>query len=126
MPLVKTPAIANAVNAGSRLRRATGVSQCMQRLCGTDVAVQHFQADANEKAAGEGGLLRDVWCLELAHQEQDQKHDDDEAKAATAVIAGAVEWAAADPAKSAEQGDNKNDQNDCANGHLDSSGDVWN
>jgi hypothetical protein len=50
-----------------------------------------------------------------AHEHQDQKNYDDEAQAAAAVIAGTVEWRAADATKAAEENKNQNNQNDRTN-----------
>jgi hypothetical protein len=52
-----------------------------------------------------------------AHEHQDQQNYDYEAQAATAVIAGAIEWRAADTTKAAEENKNQNNQNDCTNWH---------
>src|ERR1700679_1876378 len=56
--------------------------------------------------------------LESSEQQQDQQNDDDKAEAAATVIAGAIEWAATYAAEAAEQCDNKNNKNDCSNGHA--------
>jgi len=56
--------------------------------------------------------------LESSEQQQDQEDHDDKAEAAAAIISGAVERPAANTAKAAEQGDNKNNENDCSYGHV--------
>jgi hypothetical protein len=45
-----------------------------------------------------------------AEQNQDQKDNDNEAQAATAVIAGPVEWAAAKSAETSKQDDDQDDE----------------
>ena len=52
-----------------------------------------------------------------AHEHQDQQNYDDEAQAAAAVIAGTVEWRAAEAADATEKDQNQNDENDCPNRH---------
>jgi hypothetical protein len=52
-----------------------------------------------------------------AEQNQDQKHNDHEAQAAAAVIASAVEWAAAKSAETAEQDDDQDDEQNGSDRH---------
>ena len=53
------------------------------------------------------GLVREN--SNLAHENQDQQNYDDEAQAAAAVIAGTVEWRAANAADATEKDQNQND-----------------
>jgi hypothetical protein len=50
-----------------------------------------------------------------AHEHQDQQNYNYEAQAATAVIAGAIEWRATDTTNAAEENKNQNNQKDCTN-----------
>jgi hypothetical protein len=52
-----------------------------------------------------------------AEQNQDQKHNDNEAQAAAAVIAGTVEWAAAKSAESSKQDDDQDDEQNGSDRH---------
>jgi hypothetical protein len=52
-----------------------------------------------------------------AEQNQDQKHDDNEAQAATAVVAGAIERTATKPAEASEQDDDQDDEQNGSNRH---------
>jgi hypothetical protein len=52
-----------------------------------------------------------------AEQNQDQKDNDHEAQAATAVIAGPVEWAAAKSAETAKQDDDQDDEQNGSDRH---------
>ena len=47
-----------------------------------------------------------------SEQQQYQQDDDDEPEAAAAIVSGAIERPAANAAKAAKQGDNKNDEYD--------------
>jgi hypothetical protein len=53
----------------------------------------------------------------LAEQKQNQKNDDHDAQAATAVIAGAVEWAAAKTAEPSKQDDDQDNEQNGSDGH---------
>src|SRR5580704_9744129 len=52
-----------------------------------------------------------------AEQKQNQKNDDHDAQAAAAVIAGAVEWAAAKPAEPSKQDDDQDDEQNGSDRH---------
>jgi hypothetical protein len=52
-----------------------------------------------------------------AHEDQDQQNYDDETQATAAVIAGTVEWRAANAADAAEKNQNQNNEDDCPNRH---------
>ena len=53
-----------------------------------------------------------------AHQQQNEQDDDDETKPTTPGVAGPVEWAAADTTTATEKCDDQNDENNCADAHL--------
>jgi hypothetical protein len=52
-----------------------------------------------------------------AEQKQNQKDDDHDAQAATAVIAGPVEWAAAKSAETSKQDDDQDDEQNGSDRH---------
>jgi hypothetical protein len=52
-----------------------------------------------------------------AEQNQDQKHNDNEAEAATAVIAGPIKWTAAESAEPAKQDDDQDDEQNGSDRH---------
>jgi hypothetical protein len=52
-----------------------------------------------------------------AEQKQNQKDDDHEAQAATAVVAGAVEWTAAKSAETSKQDDDQDDEQNGSDRH---------
>src|SRR5580704_12679469 len=60
-----------------------------------------------------------------AEQDQNQKDDNHDAQPAATVVAGAVEWPAAEPAESPQQDDDQDDEQNSSNRHVIVSKCLW-
>ena len=56
--------------------------------------------------------------LDSAHQQEHEQHDDDETKPATTIVTGPIEGTAANTTEATEQRDDQDDENNCADAHL--------
>jgi len=97
---------------GRRCRRGF-LDQGLKSSFDCDLRAKRFGACANHDE------LDQLPCenSNSAHEHQDQQNYDYETQAAAAVIAGTVEWRAANAADATEKDQNQNDEKDCPDRH---------
>src|SRR5207244_11540423 len=82
-------------------------------------------ASGNERSGPLWSLIPDIHAAkelarndsDSAQQNQDQQDNNYEAQSTATVIAGPIKWAAANAAKTTQQGDHQNNQNNRTNRH---------